>query len=97
MYGHPVPDAQYSPALAGCGQKGDLVFNDPDTSKNAKATSVSSNYDSIRANIFVPKCISCHDEGAASPHGIDLTTYENILDQSMFPEILIWAMLLPLG
>ena len=36
-----------------------------------------STFKTIKDRVFTPKCINCHS-GALAPHGIDLTTYENL-------------------
>lgn len=73
--------------FVGCAPKGDLVFRDPSQPKDVKATSVDPTFDSIRTNILVPKCLGCHGKGAESPLGIDLSTYENVMDQTAFPPV----------
>ena len=70
--------------LVGCSPKGELLTREP---LQARRMALAGNYLSIRENILKPKCIGCHDEGSESPHGIDLTTYENILDQTIFPPL----------
>ncbi|HEX4925239.1 MAG TPA: c-type cytochrome domain-containing protein [Bdellovibrionales bacterium] len=70
---------------SGCAQVGDLEFKEP--APPVKPLVLTSSYESIRQNILLPKCIECHNRGAESPHGIDLTTYENVLDQTNFPPL----------
>lgn len=45
-------------------------------------------YASIREKILVPKCIDCHS-GPNSPHGLDLSSYSKVLDQSHFPPLVV--------
>ena len=73
--------------VAACARDGELRFREPGQI-TVKRAEVRPEYASIRQLILVPKCIGCHNEGSESPHGIDLTTYENILDQTLFPPII---------
>jgi uncharacterized membrane protein len=40
----------------------------------------------VYKGIISSKCVSCHS-GAEAPHGIDLTTYEKIIDAVVFPPL----------
>ena len=45
-------------------------------------------FESINRKIFGPKCVSCHS-GSDAPHGIDITTYEKIINGSVFPPLVV--------
>jgi hypothetical protein len=53
----------------------------------AKAPLIST-YASLNENIFAPKCTSCHS-GPTSPHSIDLSSYNSILNSPVFPPLII--------
>jgi hypothetical protein len=45
-------------------------------------------YESVRAHILQPLCISCHS-GKKPPHGIDLSSLEKIESSEAFPPLVI--------
>ncbi len=45
-------------------------------------------YESLNANVFAPKCLTCH-EGAGAPHGVDLSSYESIVQSNLFPALVV--------
>ena len=49
---------------------------------------VDASFASLRDNLLIPKCVSCHS-GANSPHGIDLSTYSSIMHGPVFPPLVI--------
>ena len=54
----------------------------------AATTDVQPTYKSLQANVFAPKCTSCHS-GSGAPHGIVCSTYNNLLHNGMFPPLII--------
>lgn len=49
---------------------------------------LTASFRSVRQNIFVPKCVECHS-GSNAPHGIDLSSYQRIVNSSLFPPLVI--------
>ena len=49
---------------------------------------ISSTYKSIFEQILAPKCVECHS-GSTAPHGIDLSSYKNIMENSLFPPLVV--------
>ena len=49
---------------------------------------VQANFESISQKIIGPKCLLCHT-GPQSPHGIDLSGYRAIVQNSLFPPLVV--------
>jgi mono/diheme cytochrome c family protein len=74
-------------ALASCGEnKNDSVS--PNPPQPQPKVEILSNYKSIYESILGPKCVSCHS-GASAPHGIDLSSYKNIMENALFPPLVV--------
>lgn len=46
------------------------------------------NFASINENILQGKCMSCHS-GSEAPHGIELSSYSLIMDNALFPPLVV--------
>ncbi len=49
---------------------------------------LTSSFRSLQQNVFTPKCVECHS-GSNSPHGIDLSNYQKIVNSPLFPPLVI--------
>jgi uncharacterized membrane protein len=56
--------------------------------KVQKQLALQASFASLKQNVFTPKCASCH-VGANAPHGIDLTSYQNIVNSPIFPPLVV--------
>lgn len=59
--------------------------------KNEKQLSqadIQASFASLNRSLFVPKCLSCHS-GPNSPHGVDVSSYNSIVNSPMFPPLII--------
>lgn len=49
---------------------------------------VDADYKSIKQNLVNPQCLRCH-LGPGSPHGVDLSSYDTILNSGVFPPLVV--------
>ena len=69
-------------SLAGCGPKHEVLVDDEVEQSDLSLVG----FESIHKNIIVKKCLSCHNS-AQSPHGINLSSYETIINSPVFPPL----------
>lgn len=70
--------------LCGCSFR----YEKPGTDAAGTSMELSPDYISLRAAVFEPKCATCHS-GPSSPHGIDLSSYDNIVRSAAFPPLVV--------
>lgn len=71
--------------LMGCVE----ATHDPvDDDGKGKFGKLENNFQSIFANIIQPKCVECHS-GSNAPHNIHLSSYEEIVNGSAFPPLIV--------
>jgi hypothetical protein len=49
---------------------------------------VNADFSSIQQNLVNSKCIRCHS-GPGSPHGVDLSSYDTIVNSGLFPPLIV--------
>jgi len=71
-------------ASIGCGAGHEYIQDE----KVEQAQVSTSDFDSIHQTIIASKCLNCHS-GKGSPHGIDLSSYDSIVNSLVFPPLIV--------
>lgn len=56
--------------------------------QDAQGGAVTASFASLKANIFTPRCATCHS-GATPPHGVDLSSYQSMVNSAVFPPLVV--------
>ncbi|MGH1468236.1 MAG: c-type cytochrome domain-containing protein [Bdellovibrionales bacterium] len=69
--------------MTGCSANHESLTDD----KVEQSQAASSRFNSMYQTVIASKCLSCHD-GEGSPHGIDLSSYNSIVNSTVFPPLI---------
>lgn len=70
----------------GCSPSHTRIESNGDNTRSSKP--VAANFESINELIFSQTCIQCHS-GPSAPHKIDLSSYEAIVQNNVFPPLIV--------
>lgn len=56
--------------------------------RDRQLKAVTPDFKSIYTTVIQPLCVSCHS-GSRTPHGIDLSSYDSIVNNNLFPPLVV--------
>lgn len=74
--------------LLGCAAEHNQWGLSSDQERDHALKAVGANFNSIQALIIQPMCVRCH-YGDQAPHKIDLSSYEAIMNNNLFPPLIV--------